>query len=246
MIDPTIARLLDGTRPFYEWKALEQAPAMIDGGGADSGGPNRLPHGRAIWTPGQPATAASPATPALLVFDPVRRLPGQPWDNAYMYSTISRLPVTARYFCWELGFTLSTFDLKGNAREFEIELCEAGWTYNMAWQYKWSHVDGPPAWRVFDQVAKLWKSVPGLPAPLPRPGVYVNAAAFFLIDRVAGTTLHDSIAIDDLVYPVGMAHKKLQKWSAQTNYLHNAVQIDSMGDGAPGSIEIRDWNVRAV
>ena len=240
MIDQTTRGLLNGSNLLYEWTSLEQVPTMTDGGGADTGGPNALPHGKSIWRPG------TSTTPALLTFNPAKRPAGKPWDNVYMYNTISRNPAQITYACWELDFSISDADLKGNAREFEIELCESGWTYNMAWQYKWSSVDGPPAWRLFDQTApkNKWVPIPSIPAPSPKPGVFVSVQAFFQIDRSTGMTLHDSITIDGTNYSVNLPHAKMLKWSPQTNYLHNAVQIDSIGDGKPCSIQLRNWNVR--
>lgn len=242
MLDSTTRGILNGTRPVYAWTGLEQVPAMIDGGGADTGGINSLPHGKTMWRQG------NPTTPATLIFDPIRRLPGQQWDNCYMYNTISRTPPALEFLCMELQFSLAASDLTGNAREFEAELCESGWTYNMAWQYKWSHVDGPPAWRLFDQLApkNKWVAVPSIPPPAPKAGQFISFEAYFVIDLAAGVTYHDSIVIDGTYYPVNLPHGKLKKWSDKTNYLHNAVQIDSMGDGAICTVQIRDWNVRGI
>lgn len=242
MLDNTIRGLLNGFTPFNEWKSLEQVPAMIDGGGADTGGRNPLPHGKAVWSPG---TSDAPAS---LVFNPAKRLPGQPWDNSYNYNTLTRTPNRITSLCWELQFALSASDLSGNAREFEVELCEAGWTYNMAWQYKWSHVDGPPAWRLFDQMAPThkWVPMPNIPPPAPKAGAFIDVQAFFTIDRDMGVTYHDSIIIDSVNYPINLAHRKMLKWSPQVNYLHNAGQIDSMGDGKPCSMQIQHWNVRGI
>jgi hypothetical protein len=240
MIDSVTKELLSGDRLFYEWTGLEKVLTMIDGGGADTGGPNVLPHGKSTWKPG------TDTSPALLEFSPAKRPSGKPWDNLYRYGTISRTPPKIVYAAWELEFSLQAADLPGNAREFEIELCEAGWTYNMAWQYKWSHVDGPPAWSLFDQVAGKWAAVPSIPPPSVKSGVFVSAQAYFIIDRANGVTYHDSIVIDGATYPVNLAHGKKLKWSPQTNYLHNAVQIDSMGNGVPCSIQIKNWNVRGL
>lgn len=242
MLDNITRGLLNGTSLLYEWTGLEKNPVMIDGGGADSGGPNALPHGSHTWSPG------SYNTPAALVFHPVKRPAGKPWDNLYLYNTISRTPQPFVYAFWEMEFALTASDLLGNAREFEIELCESGWTYNMAWQYKWSHVDGPPAWRLFDQTAtsNKWVPMPNIPPPAPKAGVFVDVQAFFVIDRANGVTYHDSIIIDGVNYPINLAHRYMHKWSPNTNYLHNAVQIDSMGDGVSCGIQIRNWNVRGI
>lgn len=239
MLDNTTKGILNGTLP-YRWEGLEKVPTMTDGGGADTGGPNPLPHGKSVWKPG------TDTTPALLSFSPIKRPAGKPWDNLYMYNTISRNPIQLASVCWELDFAIAQSDLTGNAREFELELCESGWTYNMAWQYKWSKVDGPPAWRLFDQIAGKWMAIPSLPPPAPKAGVFIHIEAYFLIDRAAGVTYHDSIAIDGTSYPINLPHKKRQKWSPQTNYLHNAVQIDSMGDGVAGTVQINGWNVRGL
>lgn len=249
MIDPEIINLLSGSKQLIEWPLLDQVPAMADKGGADTGGPNPLPHGKSIWTPGKPpALTTGMPIPASLIFTPIKRSPGQPWDNCYNFNTITRQPLKSTYFSWELEFSISAMDLKGNAREFEIELCESGWTYNMAWQYKCSKVDGPPAWRLFDQNAarNKWVPVVSIPAPAPKAGTFISVKAFFAINRSVGTTLHDSIMIDGIFYPVDAIHERKQKWSPQTNYLHNAVQIDSMGDGIPCSVQIRNWKVRAL
>ncbi len=239
MIDTAIRGLLNGTNLLYEWTGLEQSLTMIDGGGADTGGKNVLAHGKATWKPGDGTN------PATLSFVPAKRPAGQFWDNVYEYNTISRNPAQFTLVCWELQFAIGQSDLAGNAREFEIELCESGWTYNMAWQYKWSNVDGPPAWRLFDQVApkNKWVAVPSIPIT-PKANTFIDVQAFFQIDRVNGVTIHDSITVDGVNYPVNLPHKKLQKWSPQTNYLHNAVQIDSMGDGKPCAVQIKKWNVR--
>lgn len=241
MIDQSIKELLSGSRPFYNWTGLEQSTSMVDGGGADTGGINALPHGTHTWMTG------SQGNPARLVFNPIKRPQGKPWDNLYFYNTISRTPPKVNYVYWEMEFSIGQSDLNGNAREFEVELCESGWTYNMAWQYKWSKVDGPPAWRLFDQTAGRWVAVSAsMPIPSPKAGVFVSVKAFFDIDRIHGLTFHDSIVIDGVDYVVNMAHSSKQKWPAQTNYLHNAVQIDSMGDGVPCSIQIKNWNVRGL
>lgn len=242
MLDNITKSLLNGTNPLYEWEGLGKVTTMIDGGGGDTGGPNPLPHGKYIWKPG------NDDTPASLIFNSVKRAPSQPWDNLYLYNTETRNPPQLAYTCHEWDFALTQSDLKGNAREFEIELCEAGWTYNMAWQYKWSTVDGPPAWRLFDQTAvkDKWVPVPSIPAPSPKAGVFIAVQAFFVIDRALGVTYHDSIIIDGVNYPINQAHKKMQKWSTRANYLHNAVQIDSMGDGAVSTVQIKNWNVRGI
>lgn len=242
MIDQITKDLLTGNRNLYEWSGLEKNPVMIDSGGADTGGPNALPHGSHVWSPG------SDKTPAVLIFHPVKRIAGQTWDDIYLYNTISRTPPKIVYAFWELEFALAASDLKGNAREFEIELCESGWTYNMAWQYKWSNVDGPPAWRLFDQTApkNKWVPVTSIPAPSPKPGQFISVQSFFSIDRANGMTYHDSIVIDGINYPVNLPHKYMHKWSPNTNYLHNAVQIDSMGDGVSCGIQIKNWNVRGL
>lgn len=242
MLDNITRGLLNGTNLLYEWTGLEQSLTMTDGGGADTGGINKLPHGKMIWR------AGTLNQPAELIFTPAKRLPGQPWDNCYAYNTLTKTPQPLVYACWELDFALSAQDLKGNAREFEVELCEAGWTYNMALQYKWSSVDGPPAWRMFDQAAAKgkWQPVPNVPPPAPKADQFISVQAFFVIDRVAGVTYHDSVTIDSVNYPINVAHKKLFKWASKPNYLHNAVQIDSLGDGQPGSVKIRNWNVRGI
>jgi hypothetical protein len=236
MIDTNIIQMLSGARTLQQWSGLEQKP-LIDGGGADTGGGNALPHGKLVWTPG------NGITPASMIFNSAKRKQGQPWDNAYGYNPITKVPMNCVYFSFSLGFSISSADLKGNAREFEIELCESGETYDMGWQYKWSSVDGPPAWRMFDQIAGTWVAVPSIPAPAPKAGVFVNMAAFFAVDRTNGVTWHDSLMVDGVLYPVNTSHKKKMKWNPTTNYLHNAAQIDPLGNGETCSMQIKNWNV---
>ncbi len=242
MLDNVTKGLLNGMNAVWPWLKLEQSTDFIDGGGADSGGINPLPHGKMIWR------AGSLTTPGVAIFNPVQRQVGQPWDNCYQYRTLTRTPQPFVYLCWELDFALSGTDLKGNAREFEVELCEAGWTYNMALQYKWSNVDGSPAWRMFDQTApkNKWVPIPGMPAPAPRPDQFISVQAFFVIDRAAGVTYHDSVVVDGINYPINVPHKKLFKWASKPTYLHHAFQIDPLNDGQPCTVRIRDWNVRGI
>jgi hypothetical protein len=242
MLDNFTRSLLNGDKKIFEALGLEKVPTMIDAQGADTGGINSLPHGKSIWRQG------NDTTPGTLIFDPVVRAPGQPWDNSYNYNTITRNPQPVSILCWELDFVLAASDLKGNAREFEAELCEVGWTYNMALQYKWSNVDGPPAWRMFDQTAvkNKWVPIPGIPAPNPVAGKFISVQAYFVIDRAAGVTWHDSVVIDGVYYPINVPHKKMFKWPSKPTYLHNAVQIDPLNDGQVCTVQIRNWNVRGL
>lgn len=242
MIGDDIRGLLVTPDRLFRAEGLHKVPSMTDGSGADSGGINALPRGQTIWR------AGTDSNPATMILNPAKRKPGQTWEDTYQYNTITRTPPPLIYLMWELQFALSDADLKGNAREFEAELCEAGWTDNMALQYKWSNVDGPPAWRMFDQTAPKdkWVPIPHIPPPWPKAGVFTSVKAFFVIDRSAGVTYHDSIIIDGVTYYINTPHKRMFKWPSKPTYLHNAAQIDSLGDGATCGMQIRDWNVRGM
>jgi len=241
MLDPVVVTQLSGGRVLKEWLGLEHTPAnlMIDGGGADTGGGNVFPHGIVTWTPG-----------AAFKFQPKARPKGQPWDNAYLYTTLTRERLDAIYFGYQFSFTYPTqADLAAStAFEIECELCENGLAYDMGWQCKASQVNGPPAWRWFDEGSKPkhWSTALGLPTPKPLPGAWTVAFALFSVNRIAKTTTHEGIVIDGTFYQVGATHHAEQKWSPQTNYFHAAVQQDSDGRGTPCTIGIRGWNVRVL
>jgi hypothetical protein len=239
-MDANLQKLLTGNGSVQQWLGLEESRTLADGGGADTGGVNALPHGKSVIKPGDGVN------PGSILFTPIKRKAGQPWDNAYYYDTITRSPVAASVFSWSLEFSLAPADLKGNGREFEIELCEQGWTFDMAWQAKWSNVDGPPAWRFFDQIKETWVAAMNIPPPIPKANTFIDIAGFFIVDRAAGVTWHDSVLINGTLYPINVSHPKKQKWGPTTNYLHNAVQIDSMGDGVACGVQLLNWNVRAI
>jgi hypothetical protein len=230
-----IVELLNGKRKVREWLNLEMTPAaqMIDGGGADSGGINKFAHGTHIWTPG-----------ATLSFQPQKRKAG-PWDNLYLYNTLTRdhLDTQFYYQAYSLMYPTQALIDAEVATELECEDCRAGLAYDMGWQVKPSKVDGAPAFRWFDETAQNWNTVPGLPAPALTPGVPLNIEAYFVIDAGKQTVTHDSITIAGKNYPVGATHHAKQKWSAQTWYLHNAIQLDSDGKGTPEGVQIKNWNV---
>jgi len=242
MNDPTINAVLDGDVKSIEWVGMEFTPSLIDGGGADTGGPNRLPHGRTTWVPG------SSSTPAILTFNPVRRPQGQPWDNSYNYNTLTRTKLTGSYYGHQFMFALPTpKDVTNcNAVEFELELCEAGLLYNMAWQWKPSNIDGPPGWRIFDKSKEKWIAQPQIPFTAPIPGAFVEVSARFRVDRNLKQTWHDSVVIGGKYFPINASAAAPMKWSPKTWYLHHAVQPDSLGKGAPFSVLIKNWNARML
>lgn len=239
MIDQMITELLLGARSPSEWLDLEDVPSVLmpDGGGADTGGRNPLAHGTSTWTPG-----------ALFTFQPKVRAKSLPWDNVYRYHTLSRDRTPAIYFAHQFQFAYpSAADISAStAFEIEMELCESGLAYDMGWQYKPSLVDGPPSWRWFDETARSWNTVEGLPRPAPIANKLISVFALFSVNRVARTTTHEAIVIDGTSYQVGATHRALQKWPSTVNYLHNAAQLDSDGKGTPCSIQLRHWNARAL
>ena len=134
----------------------------------------------------------------------------------------------------------------GVATELEAADCRSGLEYDMGLQFKPSKVDGPPGIRWFDETARKWNLITGLPPFIPKPGVWVDVEAYFLLNPVAQTVAHDSIAINKQMYPIGQVHHAKQKWSPQTFYIHNAIQLDSDGKATPEGVQIKNWAVRAL
>lgn len=242
MIDLTVVQLLTGERKLKEWLALHTLPTMIDGGGADTGGQNKFPHGIFTWKPSIQGDATA------FSFAPKPRPKGQPWDNIYLYNTLSKGKLDYTYFSHQLSFAFPTSAAINNctAFEFELELCEAGLTYNMGWQYKHSKVDGPPSWRYFNKQQQAWVAVPTLPIPAPMPNTFVSIVMNFAVNRAAKLCTHDSIVIDGIFHPVNQTLSAVPKWNPTTWYLHNAVQLDSDGKGSPETILLNNMNVRAL
>lgn len=240
-MDQLIVDQLTRKRSIQEWSQLELVPAnlMIDGGGADSGGPNALPHGFSTWSGGN------------FGFIPKVRLKGQPWDNCYRYNTLTRVPLTATYFAYGMSFNIPNLAVLNalTAFENEIEPSLNRFRWNMAYQWKPSLVDGPPAWRIFNQKLSTWERVPSLPTPVAIVGQWVNLVALFQVDWVRRTTLHDLCIIDGVTYNVGITHEAVPipvTWSG-TPYFHNACQLDPLGNtGKAVGVMIKDWWVRIL
>lgn len=245
MIDKVIIEQLDGLRSLYEWKSLEFAVAMKEGTGADTGGVNPLPHGKMLWTP------ATVTQPAVFKFTGAVRKPGQTWDDCYIYGELNNQPLKAVYFEFEFQIAFPPATLAAR-RPFEIELdfCELGLVYNMAWQLKFNSDDGGPGYRVFNMKTGNWEFVPGLPIlnPAPQTTELMSAGfkAYFLIDRAARTVTHDSLVIGGVHYIVNVTHSAVQKWSPKTNHFNHAVQWDSDGKGTPLTALIQNWHVRCI
>ena len=238
-MDPLIGAQLDGDVKLQEWTNLNLLPSFIDKGGADTGGPNPLPHGLSIWTPGSTAS---------LTFQPKVRPKGQPWDNVYRAATLSTGHLPCVYFGFGLSFMYPTqkdIDVS-TAAEFELAMAEAGLEYDMGWQFKPSKVDGPPAIRWFDESAQHWVVPTGLPSFAPKPGVWTDMQAYFTIDRVNQTTTHLALVVDGHTYQVGATHKAKFKYATKPWYLHAAAQLDSDGKGSPYGIQIKNWNARGL
>lgn len=237
MIDQTITDQLNGVRKLREWLNLETVSHMIEGTGADTGGVNALPHGKMTWEPGAIGRFA---------FTGAVRKPGQTWDDCYTYGELSTGPLTAIYFSLQMEFAFPAATL-ANKRpfEFELEYCESGLAYNMAWQYKMNHDDGGPGWRMFNKKTQEWEFFAGLPPISPQADKFTAMRAHFLIDRSHQSCIHDSLEVDGKFYTVGTAHAAVRK-ATPANYLHNAFQHDSDGRGTPLVALLRNVHVRCL
>lgn len=237
MIDPMVLAQLSGKSRLQEWLTLEQTPTLIDGGGADTGGPNKLPHGTATWT------SANATSTASLQFKPKPRPKGQPWDNAFNYAVLAPSQLACNYFSHQFQFMFPTeADIAAcTAVEFVVEVRIDGWAFDMEYQY----LLNKPAWRIYDPVGHAWIAVTALPPPKPIAGVFVRAVAMFSLDKANRQFTHEQIMIDENVYPVGLTHKATLKWPGVNNAIF-AVQTDSDGKGSPFSVKIKNWNVRGL
>lgn len=235
MIDKVIIEQLSGLRSLYEWKSLEFTVAMKEGTGADTGGVNPLPHGKMLWTP------ATASRSAIFTFTGAVRKSGQPWDNCYIYNELNSQPLKADYFSLQMEFVAN------NKRpfEFELEYCEAGLAYNMAWQYKTNADDGGPGWRMFNKKTQLWEFFAGLPA-VTAQAEFIAMKAYFSIDRAAQICTHEVLEVNGVLYTLGTKHAAVHVWKSTTNYLHQALQLDSDGRGTPLSVVLRNVNVRCI
>lgn len=233
MIEHTILDLLDGAKPVKEWTGLSAVSSWIQPGNTgNTGGGSVAPHGKYTWSPGNPTTGQS----GVLSIQPAAG-----WDNFYFYNTlVGRMDRPVSYFGYQVPFALpSQADVAAcNAFEFELELCEAGLRYNMAWQWKPSHVDGAPAWRSFDKLNQKWVVEPSLPAPVAVAGRPVTLWAHFLIDRLAKTVTHDSVVLDGQFISIGRTRPAVQGSNPATWYLHNAVQMDPLGSGKGFTVQL--------
>jgi hypothetical protein len=235
-----VSQQLEGDRQLETINGLSLIPKWNQPGtSGDSGGASGLNHGSYVWVPGNPGK---------LTIDPVKRPAGKPWDNFYFYNNIQANRTNAVYFSYAMEVTLpSTADIAAcTAWENEIEICEAGLAYNMAWQCKPSKVDGPPAWRLFDLVNQKWVPIVSIPAPVPKSGVAISFLSKFSINRATKTVVHETLTIDGVEYPVQAVHSAKMKWSTGTYYTHNAFQLDSDGKGTPYTVLLGDMTVRRL
>jgi hypothetical protein len=240
VIDPTISNQLNGSLFLQEYNGLNLIPKWNQPATAgDSGGPSGLPHGTYTWTPGDPS---------MLAIQPKQRAAGKPWDTYYWYNNLLLGKTPATYFGYAMQVCFPTAkDIAAcTAWENELEICEAGLRYNMGWQCLVSKADGGPAWRLFDMQNSRWVKVAQIPAPIPKPGQYVNFFSEFSINRATKTVTHEALTIDGTRFPIEAVHSGVQKWSLQTFYFHNAFQLDSDGKGTPYSVNIKGTAARSL
>lgn len=243
-MDQSTIDLLLGNRQVMRISNLESTIKKWTqpGTAGDSGGPNNLPHGTSQWTP-----AGTPAGPVLaksgiFSFAPVKRASGQPWDTFYnsndvVFPAAAQIPPDCFSYSIDVCLPTAADITADHAHEWEIEICEAGLCYNMAWQ------DNGKEFRKFDQRNQNWVSVPGLPAPTRKVGNFVSHDGIFSIDRKKKTVTHEGIFIDGIYFNVGMSALAVQRWPTNVFYLHNAFQFDSDGKGSKCNFLLKNISV---
>jgi len=237
-MEQVVSEQLAGRRKLEVFNGLSLIPKWNQPGtSGDTGGPSNLPHGTYSWIPGNPGS---------LNIRPVRRSIGKPWDNYYFYNTIQTETTGAVYFSYEMSVMFPTQkDIDAcTAWENEIEVCEAGLAYNMAWQCL-LHT-AKPAWRLFDLINQKWVQIVSIPSPAPKPGQFMQVLSKFRMDRSAKTVEHLTLAVNGTEYPVESVHGAKLKWSAGTNYTHNAFQLDSDGKGTSYTVQLADVTARRL
>ena len=238
MIDKIISEQFAGTRSLLTYKDLSLAPSWNQPGTAgDTQGPNAFAHGVCSWKPGNTG---------VFVFQPVKRPKGQPWDTAYNFN---ELDITkSDCFAYRLQAALPTDQdiARCTAFEFELEVCEDGLAYNMAWQCLLGKGDGGPAWRFFDQTHGTWVAAIQLPKPVITANNFCSVLSEFSIDRSAKITIHEGLTIDGQRFAIGVSNPAIQKWRKGTNYFHYAFQLDSNGQGQGYSVLLKDMAVMSL
>jgi len=237
-MEQVVSEQLAGIRQLEVFNGLSLIPKWNQPGtSGDSGGVSGLTHGLYTWTPGNPSS---------LGIQPVKRPAGKPWDNYYFYNTIQTQPTKAIYYSYEMEVTYPTQkDIDAStAWECEIEICEAGLAYNMAWQCL-LHTQ-TPVWRLFNLTGQKWLPIVSIPAPNMKPGVKTAFLAKFSMDRIGKNVTHETLTINGTEFPVGVTQAAKIKWSAGTFYMHNAFQLDSDGKGTPYTVLLNNMTARRL
>lgn len=200
----------------------------------NTGGGSSLAHGTSTWTPG---------SPTLITITPKNIAPHS--DNFFFYMVLPQPHSATTHFRFHAGnfSARSAADwLNSQAFEFQLELIEGGWRYNMAWQ-----IQPIQGLRYFDKTNSKWIQYKGggiapILTPLNKPTSFI---ADFTIDRSVHTTTHVSLQVNDTFYPVAVTQPASMASPTQTEF-SVAVQLDSKSTAPPyaavlDQLEVRHW-----
>jgi hypothetical protein len=120
------------------------------------------------------------------------------------------------------------------ALEFQIELRDGAYVYNMAYQFD----QASKSVRVFNFTKSVWLVTS---VPYPDLSLPLKIAAEFRIDRVFNTTTHDVLWLNGQKFTVGVTQAATP--AAGTPELSCSFQLDSNSKGAPYTAIIRNMRV---
>jgi len=149
---------------------------------------------------------------------------GPSYAGGYYFIEQPTVPNPVSYLRYEFDLYLpSQYATAPQAIEFECQQNSNGYTYNYAWQADY----GSNTWRVFNYTSSHWE-----PTTVAFPGFAPDTWHHIIaIYHSSGTqTVHDSITIDGVTYPVGITHDAL--YTGNGLEFTNAFQLDLNGSSA--------------
>lgn len=160
---------------------------------------------------------------------------GPPFAGGYYFIEQSTVPNPVSYLRYEFDLYLpSQYATAPQAIEFECQQNSNGYTYNYAWQADYAS----NTWRVFNYAASDWE-----PTTVTFPGFAPDTWHHIIaIYHSSGTqTVHDSITIDGVTYPVGITHDALYTGNALE--FTNAFQLDLNGGSVSYQVYVDNMTI---
>jgi hypothetical protein len=163
---------------------------------------------------------------------------GPAFKNGYWYIAQHPIPPGGLQY---LSYAFDLYVPSGSqnapqAIEFELQQGLNGWTYNFAWQAEYPG----NVWRVFNYVQRKWEAT-SIALTHFSPGTWHHVLAEFHTDPVKHVVYHDALTIDGVRHQVNLAHSA--KSTGQSNYLHNAFQLDLNKSGTPYHVYVDNMTV---